>query len=54
MVEEDYLLKRWLKPNVLVYEVVAIGRRQADARRRKRDGIEFELAFLGQIVEKVV
>lgn len=53
MVEEVYLPKRRLKPDVLVYEVVAIGR-QADARRRKRDGIDFELAFLRQIVEKVV
>jgi len=53
VVEVVYLLKRWWKPNVLVCEVVAIGR-QADARRRRRDGIEFELGFLGQIDEKVV
>ena len=53
MVEEGYLLGRWWKPNVLVYEVVAMGR-QADTRRRRRDGIEYELGFFGQIVEKVV
>lgn len=54
MVEEGYLLGWWWKPNVLVYEVVAIGR-QADARRRRRDDIGGELGFLGaQIVERVV
>ena len=52
MVEDVYLLKRWWKQNAPVYEVVAMGR-QADARRRRKDGIEFELVFLGQIVEKV-
>jgi hypothetical protein len=44
VVEEGYLLGRWWKPNVLVYEVVAIGR-QADARKRRRDDIECELGF---------
>jgi len=53
--EEKYLLEWWWKPYVLVYEVVAMGR-QADARRkRRRDGVECDLNFLGgQIVEKVV
>jgi hypothetical protein len=45
VVEEIYLLERQWKPSVPVYEVVATGR-HADARRRRRDGIEFELGFL--------
>lgn len=54
MVEEGYLPGWWWKPNALVYEVVAMGR-QADARRRRRDGVGHELDFLGEkIVEKVV
>ena len=53
MVEKVYLLGKWWKPNVPAYEVVAMGR-QVDARRRRRDGFEFELSFLGRIVEKVV
>jgi hypothetical protein len=31
------LLRWWWKPNVLVYEVVAMGQ-QGDARMRRRDG----------------
>ena len=50
MVEEGYPPGcRW-KPNVLVYEVVAMG--QQAARRRRRDDVEYELGSLGG--EKVV
>jgi hypothetical protein len=55
VVVEGCVTEWWWTPNVLVYEVVAMGQ-QADTRKRRRDGVGYELGFLGgeDIVETVV